>query len=94
MPDYRRSLVPGGTCFFTVNLPDRDSRLLTDHIGSVRESVRSTRARAPFHIDARAVLPEHMHCVWTLPPGDADYSGRRRDVKTRFSKAIEPGERR
>jgi putative transposase len=94
MPDYRRNRVPGGTYFFTVNLLDRDSRLLTDRIEALRTAVRDTSTRAPFHIDAWVVLPEHMHCIWTLPPGDADYSGRWRAVKKAFSKAIEPGERR
>jgi putative transposase len=28
MPDYRRNRVPGGTYFFTVNLLERNSRLL------------------------------------------------------------------
>jgi len=91
LPDYRRNRVPGGTYFFTVNLLDRNSRVLTDHIDLLRQAVRDTRARAPFHIDAWVVLPEHMHCVWTLPPDDADYSGRWRAVKKFFSKAIEPG---
>ena len=30
MSNYRRSLVPGGTWFFTVTLADRQSRLLID----------------------------------------------------------------
>jgi putative transposase len=40
---------------------------------------------APFHIDAWVVLPEHLHCVWTLPEWDADYSGRWRMIKAGFS---------
>ncbi len=32
MPNYRRSYVPGGTWFFTVNLFDRHSDLLTRHL--------------------------------------------------------------
>ena len=40
IPNYRRIRVPGGTYFFTVNLLDRDSRLLTDRIGVLREAVR------------------------------------------------------
>ena len=60
MPNYRRSRVPGGTCFFTLNLLDRCCRLLVDHVDVLRESVRSVRTRAPFHIDARVVLPEHL----------------------------------
>jgi len=32
MPNYRRNRVPGATYFFTVNLADRSSRLLTERI--------------------------------------------------------------
>jgi REP-associated tyrosine transposase len=94
MPDYRRNRVPGGTYFFTVNLLDRSSRLLVAHVDVLRAAVRETRAKTPFHIDAWVVLPEHMHCIWTLPPGDDDFSGRWREVKKAFSKAIPQGERR
>ena len=69
MPDYRRNRVPGGTYFFTVNLLDRRSDLLVKQTDILRDAVRRARARAPFHIDAWAVLPDHMHCLWTLPPG-------------------------
>ena len=34
------------------------------------------------------VLPEHMHAMWTLPEGDADYAGRWREIKKAFSRAI------
>ena len=88
MPNYRRSRVPGGTYFFTVNLLDRNSRLLADHIDVLREAVRTVRARAPFHIDAWVVLPEHLHCIWTLPPDDTDYSGRWRALKALFATAM------
>lgn len=94
VPDYRRLRVPGGTYFFTVNLLDRSRRLLVDNIDALRAAVRAARAQAPFHIDAWVVLPEHMHCIWTLPPGDADYSGRWRAVKKHFSKAMHAGEAR
>jgi putative transposase len=94
MPNYRRNRVPGGTYFFTVNLRDRRSDLLVAEIEALRGSVRSTRARHPFHIDAWVVLPDHMHCLWTLPPDDVDYSGRWRAMKKSFSKAIPPNERR
>ena len=45
MPDYCRNRVPGGTYFFTVNLLERRSRLLTEHIDAFREAVRRVRAR-------------------------------------------------
>jgi putative transposase len=86
--DYRRNRVPGGTYFFTVNLYDRRSDLLTRHIGVLREAVRKVRAKAPFHIDAWVVLPEHLHSLWTLPEGDMDYSARWQAIKTAFSKQI------
>jgi putative transposase len=94
MPDYRRHRVPGGTYFFTVNLHDRSSDVLVTHIDLLRDAVRATRARAPFHIDAWVVLPEHMHCIWTLPPDDGDFSGRWRALKKAFSKALPPTEYR
>ncbi len=88
MPNYRRNRVPGGTYFFTVNLLDRKSALLTEYIAELRESVRAVQQRQPFHIDAWVILPEHMHPIWTLPPGDAEYSNRWRAIKKTFSKAI------
>ena len=42
--------------------------------------------RAPLHIDAWVVLPDHMHCIWTQPPDDDDFSSRRRELKKSFSK--------
>ena len=88
MPDYRRNRVPGGTYFFTANLLDRRSDLLVTHVDALRDAVRDVRARSPFHIDAWVVLPEHMHCIWTLPPGDHDYSGRWRALKKAFTKSL------
>jgi putative transposase len=94
MPNYRRAFVPGGSWFFTVNLLDRRRRLLSDHIEVLREATRNTRARHPFTIDAMVVLPDHIHAVWTLPFGDADFSLRWRLIKIEFAKAIPKTERR
>ena len=94
MPDYRRYRVPGGTYFLTINLLDRRLDLLTRHIEALREAVRRTRVKRPFHIDAWVVLPEHLHCVITLPPGDDDFSNRIKAIKIRFVQAVEPDERR
>ncbi|MBD9358867.1 transposase [Methylomonas sp. EbA] len=94
MPDYRRYRVPGGTYFFTVNLPERKRDLLVRHIGDLREAVRKTKQERSFHIDAWVVLPDHMHCIWTLPPGDSDFSNRWKVIKIRFVKSIPATERR
>ncbi|MDB5799217.1 MAG: transposase [Rhodocyclales bacterium] len=88
MSDYRRHRVPGGSYFFTVNLLERKSRLLVDHIDLLRDAVRAVRARRPFHIDAWVVLPDHMHTVWTLPEDDTDYSGRWKAIKIAFAKGL------
>ena len=78
----------GGTYFFTVNLLNRNADFLTKHIDDLRNAIRVTREKHPFHIDAWVVLPEHMHCIWTLPDGDADYSRRWQILKKHFSKAF------
>ncbi len=93
MPNYRRAFVPGGCWFFTVNLLERRKALLVDHIGTFREVVATTQQSYPFTIDAFVILPEHLHAVWTLPPGDADSSTRWRLIKGRFAKALPKSER-
>jgi REP element-mobilizing transposase RayT len=60
----------------------------------LREAVRRTPLRSPFRIDAWVVLPDHMHCLWTLPPGDADFPGRWRAIKIAFAKSLPKGEPR
>src|SRR5467141_1669945 len=94
MPNYRRAFVDGGCWFFTANLLDRRSALLIDEIDALREAMRRTQAHYPFHIDAMVVLPDHIHAMWTLPPGDADFSTRWRLIKSHFAKSIPKGERR
>jgi putative transposase len=85
---YRRNRVSGGCYFFTVNLRDRRSDLLIIEIEALRNAVRATRARFPFHIDAWVVLPDHMHCLWTLPPEDFDFPARWQMIKATFSRSV------
>src|SRR5256714_4090253 len=85
MVHYRRNIVPGGTFFFTVTLADRRSSVLVDHISALRTAFRMTRKDRPFKIDAVVILPDHLHVVMTLPPDDADFSGRWRRIKGHFS---------
>src|SRR5262249_24855531 len=94
MPNYRRAFAPGGCWFFTINLLDRRSTLLTDQIEALREGAYRTRERYPFHIDAVVVLPDHVHAIWTLPERDADFSMRWRLIKIQFSKSIPKVEQR
>ena len=95
MPDYRRNRRAGGCYFFTVNLLERHrNQLLVRQIEILRDVVKRVRERYPFYIDGWVVLPDHMHCIWTLPQGDDDYAKRIRLVKTFFSKKIPKIERR
>ncbi len=88
MTRYRRNFVAGGSFFFTVNLADRRSRLLTGHIELLRAAFRDTRRRRPFTIDAVVVLPEHLHAIWTLPADDADFATRWQLIKASFSRGL------
>jgi putative transposase len=87
MPNYRRLRIPGATYFFTVNLAERGGTALTDHIHLLREAYRVTAAEHPIQCEAMVILPDHIHAVWTLPPGDADFSRRWQKIKARFSHA-------
>ena len=87
MPNYRRLRVPGATYFFTVNLAERGSTVLSDRIDQLREAYRATAAEHPIHCDAMVVLPDHIHAVWTLPEGDDDFSRRWQKLKARFTQA-------
>jgi putative transposase len=94
MTNYRRNRIAGGSYFFTVNLADRTSSLLVDHIDLLRDAIRYTRERHPFTVDAMAILPDHLHAVWTLPYDNADYAMRWRLIKTMFSRGVPRDENR
>ena len=88
MSTYVRPKLTGATVFFTVNLVARGTDLLVRHIDILRDAASRTRRDKPFRIDAWVVLPDHMHCIWTLPEGDADYSNRMGMLKARFSREL------
>jgi putative transposase len=82
MPNYRRADVAGGTYFFTVNTLLRRPILTEAPVReALREAIRQTRLTEPFNIDAWVLLPDHLHCIWTLPEGDADFSTRWAKIK-------------
>jgi len=88
MPNYVRARIPGATYFFTVKLSDPRLALLTDRIDDLRAAYVATAREAPITCDAMVVLPDHLHAVWTLPPGDSDFPERWRRIKARFSHRI------
>ncbi|MEN3111109.1 transposase [Uliginosibacterium paludis] len=85
---YRRNYIAGGTFFFTVALRDRRSDLLLRQADLLKQAIAEIKAKRPFSIEAMVVMPEHLHAIWTLPEGDADYSGRWRAIKSGFVRAL------
>ena len=88
---YRRAFLPGGSFFFTLVMEGRRPIFASaEAVDVLREAFRSVRLSRPFELDAMVVLPDHLHCIWTLPPGDADFATRWRLVKTWFTKHCDP----
>ena len=82
MPNYRRANINGGTYFFTVTTRNRQTFLLDyDVRAASREGIALERQSHPFTVNAWVLLPDHLHCIWTLPPNDRDFSTRWRVIK-------------
>ena len=99
MPEYRRSLVEGGAYFFTVVTYHRQPILANETARNIlHQAWKTVNDRLPFETIAVCLLPEHIHCIWRLPEGDANYAVRWKEIKTRFTrrylKEVGPGSER
>ena len=95
MSRYRRAMATGSSYFFTVVAYRRQSILCDEAIrNALRASIETVRVARPFVIDAWVLLPDHLHCVWTLPDGDADFSIRWMMIKRAVSLACREDYRR
>lgn len=88
MPEYRRACFPGGTYFFTLVTNQRRKIFLEE---SARQILREAflygmKKAGPFRVDALCLLPDHLHCIWTLPEDSSDYATRWKIIKARFSR--------
>lgn len=89
MATFRRSRVPGATYFFTVNTDRRQAVLTEPRVyHALKESLRAVMSTRPFAIEAFVVLPDHLHCIWTLPENDANYAARWNIIKRRVSQQV------
>ena len=88
MSRYRRAKIEGGTFFFTVALANRSSDLLTQCIDRLRDSYGTVQERHQFETIAICILPDHLHAIWSLPPGDFDFARRWNLIKTNFSRGL------
>ena len=92
MPNYRQIHAPGGTYFFTVVTCDRMPILSSEpNIELLKKITRETQRNHPFDQIAYCILPDHIHCIWTLPVSDKDYCTRWMLIKARFSREYKPG---
>jgi putative transposase len=54
----------------------------------LRRIYTSVQRRLPFEMVAICVLPDHLHAVWQLPRGDADFPRRWSLIKSGFSRGL------
>src|SRR3989337_3250362 len=91
MPNYRRATIGGGTYFFTVNTLSRQTFLLDDDVrAALREGIALVRQSHPFTVNAWVLLPDHLHCIWTLPSDDSDFGVRWAMIKRHVTKQCGP----
>jgi putative transposase len=84
--NYRRSFASGGTFFFTLVTYDRRPILSSpETVDLLRNAFRYTMERMPFTMAACVILPDHLHCIWTLPAESGDFSTRWRLIKSHFT---------
>jgi len=87
MAHYRRSYIEGGTYFFTLVTYKRRTFLTSEEARhSLKTAWIKIRKKYPFDLVAFCLLPDHLHCIWTLPLNDAIYSIRWQGIKGLFSK--------
>ncbi len=84
---YRRSKTPGTTFFFTVVTYRRNKILChEENVALIKEAFLYMTTQHPFRIRAFVLLPDHIHCFWTLPKNDNNYSMRWQLIKSYFSR--------
>jgi putative transposase len=85
---YRRVSITGATYFFTL-VTERRRQLFREPeaVALFLEAVEKVRTRHSFALDAFVVLPDHLHALWTMPEGDANFSTRWRLIKEAFTRA-------
>ncbi|HLD68990.1 MAG TPA: hypothetical protein VJA19_23495 [Pseudomonas sp.] len=89
MSNYRRAREPGALYFFTLVSHGRRPLLTAPELrASLRLAIQDVRLRYPFRIEGWVLLPDHLHCIWRLPAGDADFGLRWSLIKRQVSQAV------
>jgi putative transposase len=85
MPNYRREYF-GTKWFFTLVSHKRAAVFSREAARDcLRMAIEDCRKGHPFVVDAWVLLPDHIHCIWTLDPTDSDFSLRWAVIKRRFT---------
>ena len=87
MSRYVHSLASGGTFFFTVVTACRERHFSNARCRKwLKEAYSAVEEKRLFHTVAICLLPDHLHCIWTLPEGDSDYPIRWKLIKDKFTR--------
>jgi putative transposase len=90
MREYIRNDAPGGQFFLTLITFDRRP-LFRDlaQVTLLRQAFQIVCSSRPFTTWGAVVLPDHLHVLIELPPGDGDFSTRVALIKARFSRCLD-----
>jgi putative transposase len=89
MSNYRRLYTPGGTVFLTIVTYRRQPVMeRSENVQRLRHAIARVKHRYPFDFLAGVVLPDHLHFLWSLPPGDIAYSRRIALMKIWFTQSL------
>ena len=84
---YCRSRAKGATFFFTVVTHGRKKILCNENnVALLKEAFWYVLGQHSFRIRAFILLEDHIHCIWTLPEDDNDFSMRWQLIKGYFSR--------
>jgi len=87
MSNYRRVKIEGAWYFFTVVTYKRRAFLTDDSVRPIlKKALRQVKTDRFFETPAFCLMPNHLHCIWQMPPDDCDYSTRWSIIKRLFSK--------
>lgn len=86
MPNYRRNFIPGGTYFFTIVTYNRKPIFKNNEAKKLLWQIYlEVQKQKPFTSEVFCLLPDHLHCIWTLPEADFNYSLRIKEIKRIFT---------
>jgi putative transposase len=74
--------------FFTAALEDACSTAFTEYADVLQLAFRACRDRYPFELTAGVILPDHLHCILTLPAGDCARAARWRLLQVLFERIV------